>query len=203
MNTIQKLDAILNSPRLRVNSKSFVESMLEQAKKKDLSAKQLEYVDKFWAECFPAQEILDEENEWANSFSDEMRKNVQIMGEYYERHYPTSRLAKNYKEAGWVPSREIYNKSVDSDWGKRVIRNYNTDFRFKVGDLCVLRDTARNRSYYKDTVGNPMLVLECIKNSSKEFVNHYILIDTTKMEEQKQFTLAESAINVLKTKKVK
>lgn len=201
MTTIERLNEIISSPRLRASSKSFVESMLEQAKKRELSAKQLEYVDKFWAECFPAEDVLAEEQAWIDNFTDEMRESVAIMGQYYEKHYPTSRLAKNYKEEGWIPSKEIYDKSVGSDWAKRVISNYKTEFRFEIGEMCVLRDTQRNRSQYKNQMGNPLLVLECIKNASREFTNHYIVIDSTAMEHQQQFTLPESAVNVIKTKK--
>ena len=64
MNTVDRLSEIVNSPRLRQNSKSFVESLLTQAKGKELSAKQMEYVDKFWAECFPPEEIVLAEKEW-------------------------------------------------------------------------------------------------------------------------------------------
>ena len=203
MTTIERLEKIISSPRLRQNSKSFVESMLTQAKKKDLSAKQMEYVDKFWGECFPADEVVLAEQEWANSFTDEMRSHVAIMGEYYEKHYPTSRLAKNHKEQGWVPTKEIYEKSVNSDWAKRVINNHMSPFRFQVGEMCVLRDTQRNRSQYKDMMGSPLLVLECIKNVNREFSNFYLVIDSTKMEEQRQISIPESAVNVIKIPKSK
>ena len=203
MTTIERLEKIIASPRLRQNSKSFVESMLQQANKKDLSAKQMEYVDKFWAECFPADDVLAGEQAWINSFNDEMREDVRIMGEYYEKHYPSSRLAKNHKEQGWVPTKEIFDKSVNSDWAKRVLKNYKEPFRFQVGEMCILRDTQRNRSQYKDDMGNPLLVLECIKNVNREFSNHYLVIDSTRMDEQKQFAVAEAAVNVIKTPKQK
>lgn len=203
MNTVDKLNEILNSPRLRANSKNFVESMLEQAKKKDLSAKQLEYVDKFWDECFPPLDVLAEEQAWIDSFTDEMREKVHIMGQYYEKHYPTSRLAKNYNVMGWIPSKEIYEKSIDSDWGKRVVKNYKTDFRFNVGEMCILRDTARNRTSHRNNMGNPLLVLECIKNATREFSNFYVVVDCTKMDEQIHISLPESAVNVIKQKKGK
>lgn len=203
MNTVDKLKEILNSSRLRPNSKNFVESMLEQARKRDLSNKQLEYVDKFWSECFPPQTVLAEEQAWNDSFTDEMREKVLIMGQYYEKHYPTSRLAKNYNTMGWTPSKEIYEKNVDSDWGKRVINNYKTDFRFKVGEMCALRDTARNRSSFRDNIGNPLLILECVKNVSREFSNFYVVVDCTKMEEQIHISLSESVVNVIKQKKTK
>ncbi len=201
MTNVERLEKIVSSPRLRASSKSFVESMLEQAKRKDLSEKQTTYVDKFWAECFPAEDVLAEEQAWVNSFTDEMREDLQIMGQYYEKHYPTSRLAKGYKEAGWVPSKEIFEKSVASDWAKRVIGNHKAPFRFSVGEMCVLRDTQRNRSQFKSQMGNPLLVLECVKNASREFTNHYVVIDTTAMEHQQTFSLPESAVNVIKTKK--
>jgi hypothetical protein len=201
MTNVERLEKIISSPRLRPSSKSFAESMLEQAKKKELSEKQLTYVDKFWAECFPSDDVVAEEKAWAESFTDEMKKNVQIMGEYYEKHYPTSRLAKNYKEEGWVPTKEIYEKSVASDWAKRVIGNYNTQFRFSVGEMCILRDTAKNRSTHRDNMDNPLLVLECVKNAGREFTNWYVVIDTTMMDQQKQFSIPEASVNVIKTKK--
>lgn len=201
MNTVQRLTEILNSPRLRANSKNFVESMLEQAKKKDLSEKQLEYVNKFWAECFPPQEVVEEEQAWIDAFTDEMRENVHIMGQYYEKHYPTSRLAKNYNDANWLPTKEVYEKSVASDWGKRVITNYKSEFRFKIGEMCVLRDTARNRSSYKYNMGNPLLILDCVKNPTREFTNYYVVVDTTRMEEQMHISLPESSVNIIKHKK--
>lgn len=203
MNTVERLEKIIASPRLRPSSKAFVESLQAQASKKDLSAKQLEYVEKFWIECFPPAEIEQAEREWIESFTDEMRADVHIMGEYYEKHYPSSRMAKHYKEPNWLPTKEIFEKSVASDWGKRVLNNHKAAFRFKVGDMCALRDTARNRSQYREQMGNPLLVLECIKNVNREFTNHYIVIDSTKMEDQRQFPLPESAVNVIKEKKNK
>lgn len=203
MNTIEKLEKIVESPRLRANSKNFAESLLEQAKKRDLSEKQIVYVDKFWEECFPAEEILAEEKAWADSFTDKMREDVRIMGQYYEKHYPTSRIAKNYQQEGWIPSKEIYEKSVVSQWGQRVLNNYRETYRFNVGDFCILRDTSKNRSQYMNMIGSPLLVLECVKNANREFLNHYIVIDPTKMEEQKQYSFPESAVNVIKIKKGK
>lgn len=203
MNTVERLEKIVESPRLRSSSKSFVESMLEQAKKRDLSEKQVSYIDKFWEECFPPEEILAEEKAWIDTFTDEMRENVRIMGEYYEKHYPTSRLAKNYKTEGWLPNKEVFEKSVDSQWAQRVLGNYKQVHRFQVGDMCVLRDTSKNRSQYTGLVGSPLLILECIKNVNREFSNHYVVIEVAKMDEQRQYTLSEASVNAIKSKKGK
>lgn len=202
MNTIDKLEKILVSPRLRAASKSFVESMLEQAKKRDLSEKQVSYVEKFWDECFPPIEIVKAEEDWRDSFTPEMRKNVQIMGEYYEYHYPNSRLAKNYKDPNWVPDKISYEKSCESQWAKTTIKNYKTPFRFSVGDLVVLRDTQKNRSgFAKEYRENPILILEQMKPVSTNFVNYYKVICTSLMEEQKIVEIKEADLNVIKNKK--
>ena len=203
MNTVQKIEAILNSPRLRAVSRGFVESMLEQSKKKDLSAKQLEYVEKFWVECFPPAEIVEAEEEWKNSFTPEMREAISIMGEYYEYHYPNSRMAKNYKDPNWIPEKAIYEKSCDSQWAKTTVRNYKEAFRFNVGDTIQFRDTQRNRSYFKTIIDSPLLVLEQTKNVKSNFINYYTVIPLTHMDEQKTYEVKEDALNVIKTKKAK
>lgn len=203
MNTIDKLEKILVSPRLRMNSKSFVESLLQQAKAKDLSSKQLEYVEKFWVECFPPAEIIEAEDEWKNSFTPEMREAINIMGLYYEYHYPNSRMAKYYKDPNWIPDKAVYEKSCESQWAKTTIKNYNQQFRFAVGDTIQFRDTAQNRSNYNLFMDSPVLVLEQVKNVKNNFVNYYKIIPMSHMEEQKTYDVKEDALNIIKTKKAK
>ena len=203
MNTIDRLEKILVSPRLRAASKAFVESMLVQAKSKDLSAKQLEYVEKFWVECFPPTEIVEAEEEWKKSFTPEMREAIEIMGQYYEYHYPNSRMSKNYKDPNWIPDKAIYEKSCDSQWAKTTIKNYKEKFRFNVGDTIQFRDTSRNRSYFKTIIDSPLLVLEQTKSVKNNFINYYTVIPLTHMDEQKTYEVKEDALNVIKTKKAK
>ncbi len=202
LNTIDKLEKILVSPRLRESSKSFVESLLAQAKNRDLSEKQITYVDKFWDECYPPQEMVDAEESWNNSFTPEMKENLKITGMYYEYHYPNSRIAKFYKDPNWIPSKDIYEKSCESQWAKTTIKNYKTPFRFSVGDLVVLRDTQKNRSSFaKEYRENPILILEQMKPVSTNFVNYYKVICTSLMEEQKIVEIKEADLNVIKNKK--
>lgn len=204
MNTVERLEKILVSPRLRANSKTFVESLMEQAKKRDLSAKQLEYVEKFWVECFPPTEIVEAEEEWKNSFTPEMREAIEIMGQYYEYHYPNSRMAKNYKDPNWIPDKAVYEKSCDSQWAKTTIKNFKQEFRFSVGDTIQFRDTARNRSHFhKDIIDSPLLVLEQTKEVKNNFLNYYKVIPLTHMDEQRSYDVKEDALNVIKVKKVK
>lgn len=203
MNTVERLSEIVNSPRLRQNSKSFVESLLAQAKGKELSAKQMEYVDKFWAECFPPEEIVLAEKEWRDSFDDEKREKLRIVGEYYERHYPNSRIAKNHKDPNWIPDREIFEKSIASAWASTLVTNYKKDYRFNAGDTCVLRDTQLNRSHYRNMVGEHLLILDCKKDVEHNFKNSYNVIEISKMEDQKTFWVSEDKVNVYKEKKVK
>lgn len=204
MNTVERLEKILVSPRLRANSRGFVESMIEQAKKRDLSAKQLEYVEKFWVECFPPAEIVEAEEEWKNSFTPEMREAIEIMGKYYEYHYPNSRMAKNYKDPNWIPDKAVYEKSCDSQWAKTTIKNFKQEFRFAVGDTIQFRDTSRNRSHFhKDIIDSPLLVLEQTKEVKNNFLNYYKVIPLTHMDEQRSYDVKEDALNVIKVKKVK
>lgn len=204
MNTVERLEKILVSPRLRANSKTFVESLMEQAKKRDLSAKQLEYVEKFWVECFPPAEIVEAEEEWKNSFTPEMREAIKIMGQYYEYHYPNSRMAKNYKDPNWIPDKAVYEKSCDSQWAKTTIKNFKQEFRFAVGDTIQFRDTSRNRSHFhKDIIDSPLLVLEQTKEVKNNFLNYYKVIPLTHMDEQRSYDVKEDALNVIKVKKVK
>lgn len=203
MNTVQRLTEILNSPRLRSNSKSFVESLLTQAKSRDLSAKQMEYVDKFWAECFPPQDVLVAEQEWQDSYTAEMRENVTIVGKYYETNYPNSKLAKNYKTEDWIPDREFYEKTITTAWASTLVKNHKAPYRFSVGDTCVLRDTQANRSYFRDMVGDHLLVLDQQKDPKANFKSSYRVIQMSKMDDQKDFWILEDKVNVYKEKKVK
>lgn len=203
MNMIDKLEKILVSPRLRANSKSFVESMLEQAKKRDLSEKQISYVDKFWAECFPPQEVLDEENSWASSYTNEMRENINIIAQYYEYHYPNSKIAKSYKDANWIPDKQLYEKSVNSQYAKITIENYKKKFRFDIGETIVMRDTQYNRSRYPNMTKDNYLVLEQLKEAKNNFALEYKVVSLEKMEEQKILQLKEANLNIVKNKKAK
>lgn len=203
MNTVERLTKIVNSSRLRSNSKSFVESLLAQANGRELSAKQMEYVEKFWEECFPPQDILDAEQEWRNSFTDEMRENVAIVGKYYESNYPNSRLAKNYMNNEWVPDREFYEKTISTAWALTLVKNHKLPYRFAIGDTCVLRDTQANRSYFRDMVGDHLLVLDQQKDHKANFKSSYRVIQMSKMDDQRDFWILEDKINVYKEKKVK
>ena len=188
---------------LRVVSKPFAESLLAQAKQRNHSEKQLVYVDKFYDECFPPQEVLDKEAAWKNEFTDEMRKNIQIIGEYYSFHYPNSKLAKNYKNPEWIPDKELYEKVCNSQYAATTIRNYNKPFRFEVGDTIAFRDTQVNRSrYYRDWLNCPLLVLEQLKEAKNNFVPEYKVISVVHMEDQKTVLVKEDHLNVIKNKKV-
>lgn len=202
MTNTERLEKIINSPRLRNNSKSFVESLFEQSKKRELSEKQIEYVNKFWEECFPPQEILDAEAEWSATFSPEMKENMTIIGQYYEHHYPSSKIAKNYKDPNWIPDKGLYDKSISSQYAKVTISNYKKTFRFNVGDTIVFRDTQINRSRYpREWLGSPLLVLSQDKNAKDNFVNQYTVISMLHMEEQRTLQVKEDHLNVLKNKK--
>ena len=203
MTTIEKLEKILVSPRLREANKPFVESLLAQASKRDLSEKQIVYVDKFWGECYPPQEVVDAEQEWLSSFTDEMREAVSIMAGYYAYHYPNSRMAKNGKDPNWIPSKEVYEKSCESQWAKTTIKNFKQSFRFNVGDTIVFRNTQHNRSRYnKDIVESPLLVLDQLKDVKNNYVSYYKVIPLTHMEQQITYDIKEDHLNVIKNKKV-
>jgi len=203
MNTVDRLTEILNSPRLRSNSKNFVESLLTQAKNRELSPKQMEYVEKFWEECFPSQEIVEAEKNWRESFTSEMRENTTIIGEYYNRHYRSSKIAKNYEDPNWIPDADMYEKSINSAWAKTLITNYKKSYRFNIGDTCILRDTQMNRSHFRGAVGEHLIILDAKKDVESNFKNSYNVIEISKMEDQKSFWITEDRVNVYKEKKVK
>jgi len=203
MNTIDMLTKIVESPRLRPSGKKFAESLLAQSIRFPLSSKQEEYVEKFWEECFPAQEVLDKEQAWKDSFTEEMKENVRIMGKYYETNYSNSRMAKGYKVDGWFPSEEIYEKSVLTDWAQSCIANYKKDYKFSVGEMVVFRDTALNRSEHKHQMGSSLLVLEQEKSAAHSFKSYYKVIEFHKMEDQRTILVSEDTINFdKKSKKV-
>jgi hypothetical protein len=202
MTTVERLNEILNSTRLRANSKTFVSSLFEQAKSRELSPKQMEYVDKFWEECFPAQDILDAEKEWLDFVTPEMRENLNIIGQYYEYHYANSKIAKNYKNADWFPDKALYEKNVESQWAKTTIKNYKAPARFSVGDTILFRDTQHNRSQYpRDWMDQPLLVLEVNKRVKENFITSYSVISLGHMEDQRTLEVKESNLNVYKRKK--
>lgn len=201
MKVNEKLKLIISSPRLREKSKLFVESLLAQAEKRDLSEKQLSYVEKFWNECFPSQETLDEEKEWVSSFTDEMRENSLIIARYYSTHYPSSRLSKMVDDPSYIPTKEIYEKSVNTAWARRIIKNFKSQYSFSAGDFCTLRDTQVNRSgKFRSLIGSPLLVLGAEKVGEQEFSKRYMLIDPARMEEQVSFTVSERNLMTYKNK---
>jgi len=201
LTNIEKLEKILINPRLRVSSRSFVESIKAQAEKKELSEKQVVWVDKFWAECFPPQEVLEQEKLWESSMDDERKRNVNIMGRYYAAHYNSSILAKNYTNPEWVCPQNIYEKSVESAWAQKIISNFNEQPEHSCGDLVYARDTTQNRSknwFEKETA---YLVLNVSSLPEKDFVLHYELINPNLMEDQKTFEIRSSALLPKKSKK--
>jgi hypothetical protein len=202
MKTNEKLKLIISSPRLQEKSKLFVESLLSQSEKKDLSEKQLSFVEKFWNQCFPPQDLLDEEKEWTSSFTEEMRENSLVIARYHSIHYRSSRLSKMVDDPSYIPTKEIYENSVNSAWAKRVIKNFKSDYIFNVGDFCTLRDTQLNRcTVHRDYIGIPLLVLDADKSAQKEFSNQYKLIDPNRMEEQDIFVMPEKNLIAHKVKK--
>jgi hypothetical protein len=201
MNAYDKLSKIIESPRLRSSSKEFVASLHAQSQHNKLSDKQLEYVERFWNECFPPQEILDEEQAWRDSYTEEMRENCRIMGKYYMENYPASRMARGLKLENWIPDRELYKKSVETDWAQNCIANYKKDYKFAIGETVVFRDTVRNRSEYRHLMGSPLLVLDQIKNPSYNFKSYYSVIEVHKMEDHRSFNVSEDALNFERKKK--
>jgi len=200
MNETRKLEMILNSQRLKESNRSFVSSLFEQSKKKPLSDKQLAYVDKFWDECFPSENIIKEEKEWADNFSEEMKENTRIMKLYYKYHYSNSLLASRVDNENWIPPKGLYQKTIESAWATRIIGNYNSVPKFKVGDFCVLRDTQSNRSLLKNLMDIQLLVLDFSKDVKNEFNIEYTIIDPSKMEDQKMFSIRENKLNYVKNK---
>lgn len=200
-----KLENILASPRLRENSKSFVSSLLEQSQKRELSENQLSYVEKFYVECFPDPSTIQAENDWISSFTDEMRENTSIIGEYYSAFYPSSRIAKNYKIPGWIPSRELYEKSVNSAYAQKTISNYKSVPKFNVGDVVRLRNTQRNRSMYNHSFSleEALLVLNINKTAKNNFSPRYELVVISKMQEQRIYELSEDSLLPNKEPKTK
>jgi len=203
MNTIDMLTKIVESPRLRPSSKKFAESLLAQSIRFPLSSKQEEYVEKFWEECFPAQEVLDKEQAWEASFTEEMKENVRIMCEYYKVNYPASRMARGLKVDGWLPSKELYEKSVTTAWAQSCISNYKKNYKFHVGETVVLRDTVMNRSEHKYKMGSTLLVLEQQKSATHSFKSYYVVIEFHKMEDHRTFQVSEDTINFDKKSKKK
>ena len=201
MTTVEKLELILKSSRLKPSSKDFVQSLIPQGRIHNLSDKQLTYVDKFWDECFPSQEILDEEKQWETNFLDIMKENTRIMGEYYRCHYPSSHFGKAALNPDYIPTAQIYLKNVGSQWAKKIIDNYNSEPTFKISDICGFRDTAKNRSFHKEDVRSNLLILDVKKDVKKDYQVFYTVVNVEKMEEQVQFEVRQDCLKAFKNKK--
>lgn len=208
MTTTVRLEKILSSSRLDPHSVKFVSSLYEQSKKSELSERQMEYVEKFWITCFPEESVLKKEQEWKDSFNDEMKQKVDIMYKYYKYHYSNSRFVSSYENSkNWIPSKEMYEKTVESSWASSLIKNYLSNCVFNPGDTVKLRENVHNRThkYYYHCPDNsiPMfsrlvLILNSEKDIEHNFQTMYECIFVDMMEDQRIFRVLEKNLKKAK-----
>ena len=109
---------------------------------RDLSARQLEILAKIEARhSDKAQAVRDN---WASSFTSEMRAKLVIVARYYLANPPYfgDLAAKAIEDDSFVPSKRAYEKMVENKYATRVIESTLSKPKFNPGSHVALRANA-------------------------------------------------------------
>ena len=115
---------------------------------RDLSPRQKEILAK--VETRHSDEAQAARDNWASTFTSEMREKMCIAARYYLANPPYFReLAKKaLEDDAFVPSERAYKKMVENKFAKKVIAATLADPRYSVGSLVALRATAPSHLLY-------------------------------------------------------
>ena len=88
-----------------------------------------------------------------SSFTEEMRRKLDIVCEYYSHtgYFNNIVLGWQKDKQGFIPTPEQYAKITENSYAKKLIEAHTSPFEFELGQLVSLRSTARSSSIYAKT----------------------------------------------------
>ena len=154
-------DSILADTRCVGGTRSFIESLQEQfTRKKSLSRGQRSALGRVAEQLAAAPASIDAAQEsrlnnlvirateakddWASSFTSEMREKLKIAASYYLQNPPYFKdmSMQAINDDSFVPSEKAYKKMVENKFASRVIESAQAEPKFNAGSHVMLRSTA-------------------------------------------------------------
>ena len=85
-----------------------------------------------------------------SSFTEEMRRKLDIVCEYYSHTGYFNSIVSKWKQdkQGFIPTPEQYEKITENSYAKKLVEAHTSPFEFELGQLVSLRSTARNSNIY-------------------------------------------------------
>ncbi len=132
-------------PHLTDWEQGFMESVTEAYKKwNGLTVGQHRTFEKIESKYDP--ETLAAKSAWADAFSDEKRKTLKLVADYYRvTGYFTGLVAKIDTDPNFVPSESCWNKFVENKYAQKVLAAQARESKFEAGGFALLRDTFQTR----------------------------------------------------------
>ena len=95
-------------------------------------------------------EALVTADSFRSSFTEEMRRKLDIVCEYYSHTGYFNSIVSKWKQdkQGFIPTPEQYEKITENSYAKKLVEAHTSPFEFELGQLVSLRSTARNSNIY-------------------------------------------------------
>ncbi len=109
---------------------------------RELSPRQTEILEK--CEARHSDEAIAQRDNWASSFTSEMREKLKIAASYYLVNPPYFKdlATKALEDDSFVPSEKAYKKMVENKFASKVIESTQAEPKFSAGSHVMLRSTA-------------------------------------------------------------
>jgi hypothetical protein len=109
---------------------------------RELSPRQTEILKK--VEDRHSDEAIAQRDNWASSFTSEMREKLKIAASYYLVNPPYFKdlATKALEDDSFVPSEKAYKKMVENKFASKVIESTQAEPKFNAGSHVMLRSTA-------------------------------------------------------------
>lgn len=133
--------AVELKPHLTDWEQGFMESITEAyAKWEGLTTGQHHTFEKIEKKYDP--ETLAAKSSWTESFTDEKRKTLKLVADYYRRtSYFSGLISKIDSTPGFIPSESCWNKFVENKYAQKVLASLHRESNFAAGGFALLRDT--------------------------------------------------------------
>ncbi len=120
----------------------FVESLIRQEAQRQLSARQVETLEKI--EARHTDELLSERQAWLNGgYGATERVRMRLACEYYGRSgYYSTITSRFFADEDYMPTKEHYDKVVNNKYAQKVITAWEAPAKYPVGTLVTLRSNA-------------------------------------------------------------
>jgi hypothetical protein len=169
-----RLDAVIGNSAVSAGDKQFCESLKQGWNKyKSLTSGQYGALQKCELR-YDASAIANnaaeqqKRNDWIANFDNNKRAILNICAQYYSKTPYFKDLAdKVIVDPAFTPSEKQYRAMCENKYALRLVENVKNPAKYNVGDLVVLRETARRRFMYNAIATDvPYVILEITENVS-------------------------------------